>query len=638
MIVFGLVSNLVSQTENVGIGIATPNFPLHIHKHNSDHVYLNFTNNTTGSTLSDGAIIGLDQNENFLISLFENTNVEFWTNSSRRMKINWFGNVGINTTNPLTRLHVHGGSIVTGDLTVGGTDQMANGYLTFYNKSKGAFRAGRILNDNWQPDSLGNYSFAAGWSPKASGSTAVALGYLTEATGSYATALGYFSKAEGSFATAFGYYANARANGSVAGGYETTASGTSSISLGSGTVASGLASVSLGLETVASGRAAIALGRDVVAPSAYEIVVGSKNEPYSPVSTTEWELEDRLFSIGNGNVVDHNALTVLKNGNVGINTTEPDERLHVNNPASDVGMKLSSGDGSLTTLQLFESNDYGFQFQYDGTDDKLHLASKKFAYNDAIRMTWLKSGRVGINTTEPVEGLHLHDRSFRITDAGPENSIHMYSNGSSGYGGEIRIYDADGTSTIRMKGAETGTTGADVALRTSGGITTISLDAEYGTAGVGHITTDEIEITGGSDLSENFGVIHEFVESGLKPGMVVSIDPAGSGKLVLTQSAYDRCVVGVISGANGLRPGMIMAAQGTIADGNYPIALVGRVYVLADATHGTIEPGDLLTSSDLAGHVMGAKKSRKAKDAIVGKAMTGLEQGKGLILMLISLQ
>jgi hypothetical protein len=83
---------------------------------------------------------------------------------------------------------------------------------------------------------------------------------------------------------------------------------------------------------------------------------------------------------------------------------------------------------------------------------------------------------------------------------------------------------------------------------------------------------------------------------------------------------------------------MIMAAQGTIADGNYPIALVGRVYVLADATHGTIEPGDLLTSSDLAGHVMGAKKSRKAKDAIVGKAMTGLEQGKGLILMLISLQ
>jgi len=68
------------------------------------------------------------------------------------------------------------------------------------------------------------------------------------------------------------------------------------------------------------------------------------------------------------------------------------------------------------------------------------------------------------------------------------------------------------------------------------------------------------------------------------------------------------------------------------------VALTGRVYCLVDASYGAIEPGDLLTTSDTAGHAMKVTNHTKAHGAIIGKAMTRLEQGKGLVLVLVTLQ
>jgi hypothetical protein len=120
--------------------------------------------------------------------------------------------------------------------------------------------------------------------------------------------------------------------------------------------------------------------------------------------------------------------------------------------------------------------------------------------------------------------------------------------------------------------------------------------------------------------------------------MLVSIDPASPGKLRLSAQAYDRRVAGVISGAGNLKPGMIMGQEGTLADGQYPVALMGRVYCWADASQGAIEPGDLLTTSNTPGHAMKAADAVKAQGAIIGKAMTGLKEGKGLVLALVNLQ
>lgn len=207
---------------------------------------------------------------------------------------------------------------------------------------------------------------------------------------------------------------------------------------------------------------------------------------------------------------------------------------------------------------------------------------------------------------------------FRINNDGTMyfyNSAHEATvlidpeEGSGGVGGQITLYDGDGTPTIEI-------------------------DGDYN--GDGRITTQELQITGGSDLSEQFDVKPVDVEVG--PGMVVSIDPDNPGNLQVCRKAYDNRVAGIISGANGIKTGMMMGQKGTEADGKHPVALTGRVYCRADASNGPIEPGDLLTTSPVPGHAMKATDRDRAFGATIGKAMTSLEQGSGLVLVLVSLQ
>ena len=105
-----------------------------------------------------------------------------------------------------------------------------------------------------------------------------------------------------------------------------------------------------------------------------------------------------------------------------------------------------------------------------------------------------------------------------------------------------------------------------------------------------------------------------------------------------TQHAKDRHEAGGVSGAGGVKPGMLMGQSGTEADGQYPVALTGRVYCRVDASNGPIQPGDLLTTSAQPGHAMKVTDYDRAQGAVIGKAMTSLEKGRGLVLVLVSLQ
>jgi hypothetical protein len=160
----------------------------------------------------------------------------------------------------------------------------------------------------------------------------------------------------------------------------------------------------------------------------------------------------------------------------------------------------------------------------------------------------------------------------------------------------------------------------------------------------GLVSVRVLQIRGGSDLSENFDVSGPETLSGdasptnVQPGMVVAIDPVNPGKLVVSQQAYDRRVAGIISGAGGIKPGVLMSQSSSLAEGSHPVALTGRVYCLVDASHGPVEPGDLLTTSNTPGHAMKVTDHVQAQGAIIGKAMTGLKEGQGLVLVLVTLQ
>ena len=135
---------------------------------------------------------------------------------------------------------------------------------------------------------------------------------------------------------------------------------------------------------------------------------------------------------------------------------------------------------------------------------------------------------------------------------------------------------------------DSGTEGGYIRLYDGLGNTSITLDGDRD--GDGRITTQELAITGGSDLSEQFDI--DSATAKVEPGMLVSIDPLNPGKLVLSRKAYDRKVAGIVSGAGGVRQGMMMGQEGTIANGEFPVALSGRVYALVDAGKGSVKTSD----------------------------------------------
>ena len=61
----------------------------------------------------------------------------------------------------------------------------------------------------------------------------------------------------------------------------------------------------------------------------------------------------------------------------------------------------------------------------------------------------------------------------------------------------------------------------------------------------------------------------------------IFITPSGlcKGKLKISDKEHDRCVVGIISGAGGVKPGLTMMQQ-NLLEGTHPVALTGRVYGL----------------------------------------------------------
>lgn len=58
----------------------------------------------------------------------------------------------------------------------------------------------------------------------------------------------------------------------------------------------------------------------------------------------------------------------------------------------------------------------------------------------------------------------------------------------------------------------------------------------------------------------------------------------------------------------------------------------------ADATFAPIEVGDLLTTSSMTGYAMKAEDPQKAFGSVIGKALSPLGEGTGLVEVLITLQ
>lgn len=245
------------------------------------------------------------------------------------------------------------------------------------------------------------------------------------------------------------------------------------------------------------------------------------------------------------------------------------------------------------------------------------------------------NGSVGVGTQTPADKLHVagSDGAFVRVDGGT---------GISGY----RINENNAARWILFfRQWESN----NLIVRDEvGGRDVMTFESNTGRVGIGTQTPevtldvagtaqcDILEIEGGSDIAEPFSSVEN---SEIKPGMVMVIDSDNPGKLRISRKPYDRCVAGIVSGAGDVRPGVIMGRIDSESEApTYPLALTGRAYCFVDASEFPVRPGDLLTTSATAGCAMRAVDSDLAQGAIIGKAMTSLDSGTGLVLVLVSLQ
>ena len=104
------------------------------------------------------------------------------------------------------------GDYATDDFVFGSpqlADDGTNDSRMFFDKSKYAFRAGKVASSQWNNTNIGYGSFATGSNNIASDTGAVALGSTNIASGSTSFAVGSGNTASGRYSAAFGYKADA---------------------------------------------------------------------------------------------------------------------------------------------------------------------------------------------------------------------------------------------------------------------------------------------------------------------------------------------------------------------------------------------------------------------------------------------
>jgi hypothetical protein len=221
--------------------------------------------------------------------------------------------------------------------------------------------------------------------------------------------------------------------------------------------------------------------------------------------------------------------------------------------------------------------------------------------------------------------------SMPVTLDGSQGLIHAGANGTAGL---IQITGDKGDPNIRLTGK-----GASAWFGASGQAGDILIFADNAKSYT-NAADAAIWIKGGTgdiilqnaDCAEEFEVCDG---EGIEPGVVLAL--SDQGKLALAHHPYDCKVAGVVSGAGGLRPGIVLG-RSVDARNRWPIALSGKVFCKVDADQSPVAIGDLLTTSSTPGHAMAARDHQRAFGAVIGKALAPLDSGKALVPILVALQ
>ena len=173
---------------------------------------------------------------------------------------------------------------------------------------------------------------------------------------------------------------------------------------------------SIGQGTAATGAFAVAMGLNVTAQPYSSTVIGR----YNVVSGngTSWVMTDPLFVVGNGtgDLDRSNAMTILKNGNVGIDVDNPTVPLHVGD-----GPDCTLASGGIILTNMIDSSNLcidreGIMARANGANSDLNIQSEggRTLFNGDVLIGTTSHLLIGTTVNPSLSPLRVSDGTYDV--------------------------------------------------------------------------------------------------------------------------------------------------------------------------------------------------------------------------------
>lgn len=369
----------INETNNVGIGDATPSFKLDV----TGDI------NTTGVyRISDSTILQ-GSSAVTLGSAGATGSIAFNTTSGTGMILKG-ASVGIGTNDPLGKLTV----LSNGILPTLGSDDV------------------NILGNSTVTASRGNLFISSTDALGIDKGGQISFGTVYDASGSNTHMAGIAGRKENASLSDYSGYLqfSTRAN---------SGANTEKMRIASsGNVGIGTSNPGSLLSLQAGGEASLSISTNLAAADA-SVFLGESVDALTNATKLYYSGADNRFSIATGTSTLSDRFTVLRDtGYVGIGTINPGYNLEVNNTHPTLAV-ISANEG-IATLRLHTSTNEGVYFQNDdGAANKFFIRNAN-GNGDILTIDYITGNNIGIGTPSPAEKLEVYgntkSQDFIISD------------------------------------------------------------------------------------------------------------------------------------------------------------------------------------------------------------------------------